>query len=147
MDLRQRQRQVDVVFIDFWKAFHLFCHNIPLTKLYKYGVHGDLLNWCRDYLTERQQRVVVKGEASDWLTVTSGVPQGSLLGPLFFIVYINDLPGVISQDSSIALYADDSKMYRVISTQQDLSSFQIDRDKISDWCKMNKMRINTKNEM
>ena len=67
-----------------------------------------------------QQRVVVKGEASDWLTVTSGVPQGSLLGPLFFIVYINDLPGVISKDSSIALYADDSKMYRVISTQEDL---------------------------
>ena len=77
--------------------------------------------------TERQQRVVVKGEASDWLTVTSGVPQGSLLGPLFFIVYINDLPGVISKDSSIALYADDSKMYRVISTQEDLSTFQSDR--------------------
>ena len=84
--------------------------NILFTKLFKYGVHGDLLNWCRYYLTERQQRVVVKGEASDWLTVTSGVPQGSLLGPLFFIVYINDLPGVISKDSSIALYADDSKM-------------------------------------
>ena len=91
-----------------------------------------------------QQLVVVKGEASDWLTVTSGVPQGSLLGPLFFIVYINDLPGVISKDSSIALYADDSKMYRVISTQEDLSTFQSDIDKISDWCKMNKTRINTK---
>ena len=59
----------------------------------------------------------MKGEASDWLTVTSGVPQGSLLGLLFFIAYINDLPGVISKDSSIALYADDSKMYTVISTQ------------------------------
>ena len=65
----------------------------------------------------------MKGEASDWLTVTSGVPQDSLLGPLFFIVYINDLPRVISKDSSIALYADDSKMYRVISTQEDLSTF------------------------
>ena len=65
----------------------------------------------------------MKGEASDSLTVTSGVPQDSLLGPLFFIVYINNLPRVISKDSSIALYADDSNMYRVISTQEDLSTF------------------------
>ena len=102
------------LFIDFLKAFDLVCHDIRLAKLYKYGVHGDLLNWCRHYLTD-EQRVVVKGEASDWLTVTSGVSQGSLLGPLFFIIYINDLPGVISKNSPIALYADDSKMYRVIN--------------------------------
>ena len=66
------------------------------------------------------------------------------MGPLFFIAYINDLPGVISKGSSIALYVDDSKMYRVISTQEDLPTFQSDIDKISDWCKMNKMRINAK---
>jgi len=119
--------QVDVVFIDFSKAFDLVCHDILLDKLYKYGVQGGLLNWCRHYLTECQQCVVVKGEASDWLTVTSGVPHGSLLGPLFFIIYISDLPGVISKDSSIAIYADDSKKYRVIKTQEDLSSFQSDR--------------------
>ena len=89
------------------------CHDILLAELCKYGVDRDLLNWCRDYLTEGQQRAVVKGEASDRLTVTSGVPRGSLLGLSFFIVYINDLPGVISKDSSIALYADDSKMHRL----------------------------------
>ena len=65
----------------------------------------------------------MKGKASDWFTVTSNVPQGSLLRPLFFIVYINDLPGIISKDSSIALSADDSKMYRVIKLQKDLSTF------------------------
>ena len=75
-----------------------------------------LVNWCGDYLTEDQQLVVVKGEASNQLTVTSGASQGSLLGPIFFIVYINDLRGgggLISKDSSISLYANDSKLYRV----------------------------------
>ena len=72
------------------------------------------------------------------------MPQGSLLGPLFFIIYISDLPGIISKDSSIALYADDSKLYRIINSPDDMSSFQGDLDKISDWCKENKMKINTK---
>lgn len=67
-----------------------------------------------------------------------------MLGPLFLIIYINDLPGVISMGSLITLYADDSKMYRVINTQEDLSSFQSDIDKILDGCKMYKMKINTK---
>ena len=87
------EREVDVVFIDFSKAFDLVCHDILLAKLCKYGVDRGYLNWCRGYLTEDQQRVVVKEEASDRLTVTSGVPRGALLGPFFFIVYINDLPG------------------------------------------------------
>ena len=71
------------------------------------------------------------------------MPQGSLLDPLFFIIYINDLLGAISKDSSLALYADDSKLYRIVNSQDDMSSFQDDLDKISDWCKDNKMRINT----
>ena len=93
-----------------WYSSILLSHSILLNKLYKYGIRGSLLDWCRDYLTNSRRRVDVKGEVSDWLTVTSGMPQGSLLGPLFFIIYINDLPGVISGDSSIALYADDSKI-------------------------------------
>ena len=83
----------------------------------------------------------MRGKPSDWLTVTSVVPQGSLLEPLFFIVYINDLPWVISKDGSVALFADGSKMYRVIYTREDLSTFQSDIDKISEWCVVNKMTI------
>ena len=103
-----------MVFIDFAKAVDLLNHSILLNKLYKCGILGSLLDWCRDYLTNRRQRVIVKGEVSDWLTVTSGMPQGSLLGPSFFIIYINDLPGFINGDSSFALYADDSKLYKLI---------------------------------
>ena len=66
--------QVDVVFIDFAMAFDLGNHSILLNKLYKYRIRGSLLDWCRDYLTNRRQRVVVKGDVSDWLTVTSDVP-------------------------------------------------------------------------
>ena len=66
--------QVDVVFIDFAMAVDLGNHSILLNKLYKYRIRGSLLDWCRDYLTNRRQRVVVKGDVSDWLTVTSDVP-------------------------------------------------------------------------
>ena len=66
------------------------------------------------------------------------------MGPSFFIIYINDLSGVISKESSIAFYADDGKLYRLINSPEDMSSFQGDLDKISDWCKDNKMKINTK---
>ena len=77
-----RRGQVDVVFIDFSKAFDLVCHNTLLTKLYKYGVHGDLLNWCRDYLTERQQHAVVKGEASNWFNRNLWCPTRFFVGTI-----------------------------------------------------------------
>ena len=101
-----------VFIIDFAKAFDLENH--------KYGVGGSLLDWCRGYLTNHRKRGVVKGDVSYWLTVTSGMSQGSLLGPLFFIIHINDLPEVISGDSSFALYADDSKLYKIINAPEDI---------------------------
>ncbi len=104
-----------------------------LMKLENYGVNGSLLAWFTSYLSGRQQRVVVDGFYSDWLPVTSGVPQGSILGPLLFFVYVNDAPDYIQQNSSIALYADDSKLFRSIKQQTDYTFLQSDLDSLYHW--------------
>ena len=97
-----------------------------MRKLKRYNLHPDLIDWIKAFLTDRKQRVHLNGVYSSWATVLSGIPQGSILGPLLFIIYINDLPDSLNADSNIFLYADDAKLYRYISTSQDISSLQDD---------------------
>ena len=104
----KKKQQVDVIYLDFAKAFDKVPHNKLLYKLESFGIRGNLLNWFRSYLLGRRHRVVINGKVSDYLPVTSGVPQGSVLGPLLFLIYINDMPNCISRETSLPLFADDS---------------------------------------
>ena len=98
--------------MDLAKAFDKVSHQRLLSKVSSYGIKGNLLNWIESFLTDRQQYVTVKGHSSDWKDVLSGVPQGSVLGPLLFLLYVNDFPDVIK--SVLKLFADDAKIYQAI---------------------------------
>ena len=110
LSVMQKRESVDAVFLDFAKAFDKVSHSHFIQKLHLYGIHGQITSWIEDLLTARQQRVVVGGETFNWLDVTSGVPQGSILGPLLSIIYINDLPSSVTCHAEI--FADDSVIYR-----------------------------------
>ena len=125
-------KQVDLILLDFCKAFDKVPHQRLLAKLKYYGIQGNLLSWITEWLTKRQQRVVLDNKASDYLPVKSGIPQGTILGPLMFLLHINDIDQNIS--STIRLFADDCIMYRTVTTREEASSLQYDLDKIYDWC-------------
>ena len=124
--------QIDVIFLDLSKAFDTVPHDLLIVKLKKYGFSGNLLDWFRNYTTGRKQQVVLDGCMSDKLPVKSGVPQGSILGPLLFLLYINDLE-INVNNSKLALFADDTKLYREINDINDSLLLQHDLDRVADW--------------
>ncbi len=128
--------------LDFSKAFDTVPHERLLQKISHYGVRGCTHGWIKKWLTERTQRVVVDGEASDWVPVSSGVPQGTVLGPLMFLLYINDINDGVS--STVRLFADDCLVYRVIKTAGDALNLQADLDKIAEWAQSWQMKFNVK---
>lgn len=132
--------QVDAVYTDFRKAFDKVSHPILIHKLEKSGFHGNLLRWLISYISNRSQFVSVNGYESFPKPVTSGVPQGSHLGPLLFIIFINDLISRLSCRS--LLYADDLKIFQSVKTQMDCEALQMDLDALSSWCSENSMELN-----
>jgi hypothetical protein len=122
---------VDAFYLDLRKAFDTVPHRRLLTKLHAYGIRGNLLRWIEGFLSGRTQQVMVGGSKSEQVPVESGVPQGSVLGPTLFIIYINDLPEQVR--SRLLLYADDSKLYRAIREEQDHATLQEDISALQDW--------------
>ena len=138
---RNKSTPTDVVFLDFTKAFDSVPHERLLLKLKGYGIEGNLLKWFRNFLTNRQQRVVVRGTFSSWTHVKSGVPQGTILGPILFLIYVNDISSNIS--SSIKMFADDTKVYREITDfENDTRALQTDIDRLANWATLWQLRFN-----
>ena len=127
-------KEVRAVFCDISKAFDRVWHKGLLYKLSSIGIDGNLLSWFRSYLTDRQQRVVINNSCSTWQSIPAGVPQGSILGPLLFLIYINDIVNDI--DAKIRLFADDTSLYVIVDDNQEQTSADIinsDLQKINHW--------------
>ena len=126
--------QLHSIYTDFSRAFDVVPHNLLLTKMERqFGISSNLLSWFKSYLTNRYQRVVLNGYTTDWVSVTSGVPQGSILGPTLFLMYINDLPDVLSH-SKCLLFADDAKIFKNIQSVDDCHLLQNDIMGLTQWC-------------
>ena len=131
----------DVIFLDLAKAFDSVPHERLLLKLKSNGINGCLLTWLRHFLVGWKQRVVVRGSCSDWSYVISGTPQGTFLGPLLFLLYINDITERIS--STVKLYADETKINREINdSTRDYHLLQDDLNNLSDWARKWQLRFN-----
>lgn len=133
--------QSDAVFMDFSKAFDSVNHKLLLMKLCKSGFSPALIKWLKSYLTERTQKVLVNGLLSDSIIVSSGVPQGSHLGPILFTLFINDLPPVI-QFSKVLLYADDTKLLKTMDSPDARKHLQADITSVMKWCAVNNLLLN-----
>ena len=123
--------QTDVILLDFSKAFDSVPHERLLVKLDFYGIRGKMLNWIRAFLTNRKQKVSVNGVLSSSRPVVSGVPQGSVLGPVLLLLFINDISNSIR--SNLRLFADDCVLYKEVATQQDCQILQQDLHLLSHW--------------
>uniref|UniRef100_A0A131YPE6 Endonuclease/reverse transcriptase n=1 Tax=Rhipicephalus appendiculatus TaxID=34631 RepID=A0A131YPE6_RHIAP len=132
--------QTDVIYLDFSKAFDRVAHRRLISKLACLNLDTHVLSWIECFLTNRSQHTVIDNIQSSSSSVLSGVPQGSVLGPLLFLIFINDIPANIS--SSIRLFADDCVLYRRISSTNDQLILQEDLNKIVNWCSVWLMSLN-----
>ena len=127
------------VFLDISRAFDRVWHEGIIFKLKEIGIEGEYINIVEDFLADRKQRVVIDGQKSYWTSIESGVPQGSILGPLLFLVYINDL--IDSVESDIRIFADDTFIFRIFDPSS-IDALNRDLERITSWAHQWKMAFN-----
>lgn len=137
----ESRAQVDVIYTDFEKAFDRVDHVILLRKLHELGIQGDLLRWMKSYVSNRRQAVVIGGARSNFIYVPSGVPQGSLLGPLLYLAYLYDI-GTCFKHAKFLLFADDKKIYYNVRSIDDCIHIQNDLDRLSTYYLNNRISVN-----
>ena len=140
LNLYDDSKAVDIIYLDFQKAFDKVPHKSLLIKLKSHGIQGDILRWIENWLSNRKQRVVINGRASEWTNVTSGVPQGSVLGPVLFLVYINDIDEGVT--SIISKFADDTKIANSVVSNEQVTEMQNNLNKLSEWGQTWQMNFN-----
>ena len=137
-----RRKVTDLLILDFSKAFDTVPHRWLHHKIQHYGVTGRTNRWISSWLCQRQQRVVLDGSALSDSQVLSGVPQGTVLGPLMFFLYVNDIGAKVSPQTTIKLFADDCLLYRTIDSVADANQLQQDLESMVDWSNTWLMRFN-----
>ena len=133
-------KATDKIYLDFQKAFDKVPHKRLLIKLKAHGIQGNILKWVENWLKNRKQRVVINGKASKWINVTSGVPQGSVLGPVLFLIYINDIDEGVT--GIISKFADDTKIANTVASNSQIKELQNNLDRLSEWGQTWQMSFN-----
>ena len=139
-----RGHAMDIIYLDFSKAFDKVPHKRLLEKMKAHSIDGNVLHWIREWLDGRQQRTVLNGECSPWQEVLSGVPQGSVLGPLAFVIFINDIDEMAEEVSVMNKFADDTKCGNVIKSEIDILALQKCLDNLVKWTEKWGMDFNVK---
>ena len=126
--------QINTIYTDFEKAFDKVPHHLLLKKLQSYNLNVNVIQWIRSFLCYRKQRVKINGCYSEWAEVISGIAQGTILGPILFIIYINDLPEICEQFARIYLFfADDAKLFKHVICDEDHKALQLGLNALQDW--------------